>query len=114
MRELQVKNNFNLSSMFGQWNSLCIPYFMETSTYHLVASHGMDVIIVPELDCRLVVIEKYDYSPMDDDLVLFAVIGVRSLVFRAIRYEYEDMSPLHAAIRWYANRLHYPLISLSA
>ncbi|UOE49390.1 hypothetical protein MTO98_33900 [Mucilaginibacter sp. SMC90] len=87
---------------------------MEAYTYHLVASHGIDVIIIPELDCRLVVIEKKDYSPMQDDLVLCAVIGMRSLVFRVIRYQYEDLSPLHAAIRWYAYHLHYPLINLSA
>jgi hypothetical protein len=44
---------------------------MEAYTYHLVASHGMDVIIIPELDCRLVVIEKHDYSPQEVDLVIF-------------------------------------------
>lgn len=91
-----------------------MPYHMEAYTYHLVASHGMDVIIIPELDCRLVVIEKHDYSPQEVDLVIFALIGVRSLVFRVIHYKYEDLSPIHAAVRWYAYHLHYPLISLSA
>jgi hypothetical protein len=71
---------------------------------HLTSIVGIEVIIVPELNCQIRVIGPAEYamgSPYDGEMI-FATIMNRELGFQVISESCPDLEEIVNVIRWYS------------
>jgi hypothetical protein len=82
---------------------------MEIS-YYLLSTAGVDVIIIPELDCRINVIEPGTEvpDPAKGKQIIFANVLNRELAFQAVGDSCPDIDYHVAAIRWYTYQKTFP------
>lgn len=78
--------------------------------YYLLSSAGVDVIIIPELDCRINVIDigTEDPDPARGKQIIYATVLNRELAFQAVGKNCPDIDHHIAAIRWYTYQKTFP------
>lgn len=85
------------------WTDLCQRLGMNYS-YHLLSSCGIDLIIIPELDCRIDIIDpiKNDINIQRGEQIVFATVLSRELAFQVVGKILNDPEHILNAIRWYS------------
>jgi hypothetical protein len=75
-------------------------------SYYLLSTSGIDVTIIPELDCRLNIIDpdKSSIDPEKGNQVVFANILSKELAFQVVGKTLNDTTEIIKAIRWYSIR----------
>jgi hypothetical protein len=73
-------------------------------SYHLLSTSGIDVIIIPELDCRVNIIDPAidDVDPKRGKEIVYATILNRELAFQAVGQNCPETEEIIKAIRWYS------------
>ena len=75
-------------------------------SYHLLSTSGMDVIIIPELDCRINVVDpiKDGVDPLKGEQIVFVTILNRKLAFQAVGSKCPSTDEIVKAARWYSRQ----------
>ncbi|MDN3579228.1 hypothetical protein [Mucilaginibacter flavus] len=85
-------------------------------TYQLVVNEGVEMIIIPELDCGVYVIDprKGDIAQNTGDVLAYANIRGKELAFKMVG-EYTPENPgIAEVIRWYSYQKTFSQGKLSA
>lgn len=72
-------------------------------SYHLLSTCGIDIIIIPELDCRINIIDpkKNDIEIQKGEQIVFATVLSKELAFQVVGKTLNDPEHIINAIRWY-------------
>ncbi|UOE50870.1 hypothetical protein MTO98_07240 [Mucilaginibacter sp. SMC90] len=80
-------------------------------TYYLISSYGIDVIIIPELDSRVYVLDPLEdeINLGENEVLVTATISGRKLVFKMVSKEQVQENEITQAIHWYRDQNPFPL-----
>ena len=91
-------------------------YLSMNITYQLISNQGVEMIIIPELDCGVYVIDPRmgDIAQNAGDILAYANIRGKELAFKMVG-DYNPENPgIEEVIRWYSYQKTFSQGKLSA
>jgi hypothetical protein len=72
-------------------------------SYYLLSASGIDVIIIPELDCRINIIDpvREGIDLANGNRIIYAEVQNKMLAFQAVGSNCQDEQDISKAVAWY-------------